>query len=165
MGFLTAQDSIPIADQLKPWLGTWEGPFKIYSNKGQVDSLSMSILIESNEEGDTLVWRTTFTQAERVIEKPYFLYAGDEENVFILDEDNSIQIPQYLLGSEMISYYSVMKSNYMVIYRLLDDENMIFSIVVLPEGDPIVTGGENEIPLVENHKVTMTQTAELKKIK
>lgn len=160
-----AQGSSSLKTKLGAWYGNWEGIFEIYTLEGRKDSLTMNLTIGSSGVEDTLIWNTSFVQGERVIEKPYKLYESEEPNVFVLDEGNTIDIPQYLLGNEIISFYAVMGSKYWVSYRILDKERMLFAIGVIPEEEGTKSGGEGEIPIVESFKIRMTQTAILNKKK
>ena len=92
------------------WFGKWEGTLEIFSGPNLVDSIPMTLEIDSLQSSQAIKYFITYGEGEDAL-RPYYLYAVDTANGhYRLDENNGIVIDMYVLGNQLVSHFEVMNS-------------------------------------------------------
>ncbi len=136
---LWAQDAHSFINQLT---GEWSGTLYIYTAAHQlVDSAHADIKIEgraSKALNDYWLWQTTYnsTQYGKIV-KDYRLLRDSVQFRYLLDENNGILLPAYLLGNSLTMRYDVSGQWYHVSYR--QEQDLLIYEVYYGSSKPIST--------------------------
>lgn len=167
---LSAQDNSSKAEltDLSAFFGEWKGELLILKTGDTLQKVPMTLKITHNHRQRNISWQTVFDGANQKVTKPYVVEAGDAPGSFLLDEGNSIKIPHYLNGSMFSGFYKVMGRYFMTENRLISENEMLFTITVIPEKPALISGNstkeDEEIPRVEAHEISTLQVARLEKV-
>jgi hypothetical protein len=152
---------------LNMFIGHWKGNLKIV-NMGEVLHIipcDLNIKPDSANQ-ESLIWSMSFHGEQGTIEKPYKLLSSEESGKFLLDEGNSIIIPEYFSENSLSNFYKVEENFYFVETTLLNANEIRFRISVISGQPELISGASNdsnEIPQVESHRIYTVQEAFLKK--
>lgn len=151
------------------WAGNWTGTLDIFSGKGKVQSVEMTIeihKIDTSKEG-----RYTFGLVYGSKEqdwRPYELVpVAPERGLWKVDEKNSIAMESYLYGPKLLCWFVVQGSRILCTYEKTGADTLVFEVLSGPEKEISSTGntkqGEEDIPEVRTYPFGVFQRALLRK--
>lgn len=112
------------------WLGYWEGDLKIMNKNGVNMELTMALDLKEMEYDSSYQWTLKYITEEKTDERKYLLKKGsDEENHWVVDEDNGIILDGYVLNNCLYVLFEVGNNRILTSYTL-DKEKMIFENLV-----------------------------------
>jgi hypothetical protein len=136
---------------LSKWTGVWEGKLYIYSNGEIKDSIQSILTIAETNNPHEFTWKTVYKAPDKDIVKDYKMIAQDSiPNMYIMDENNGIELKAYRFGNKLYSVFAVQGSLLTSLYELKDNE-LIFEIISGKELD--------ETENVTNYSVSFLQRA------
>ena len=151
------------------WAGNWTGTLDIFSAKGKVQSVEMTIeihKIDTSKEG-----RYTFGMVYGSKEqdwRPYELVpVAPERGLWKVDEKNSIAMESYLYGPKLLCWFVVQGNRILCTYEKTNADTMVFEVVSGAEKEISSTGnskqGDEEIPEVKTYPFGVFQRAVLRR--
>tara|TARA_R110000796_G_scaffold162592_1_gene279425 strand:- start:64856 stop:65368 length:513 start_codon:yes stop_codon:yes gene_type:complete len=144
----------------KSWEGEWRGKLEIYNEKGLQQSVEMGLNIISQSDS-SWKWQIIYGSGEQEQVRDYLLYKNETDpNQYVLDEQNSIQLYLSQVNQGLYSWFTVMQSELLVSYELIDGE-IHFETITTTESQSLTTGGEDNSPEVKAQKVRNIQKAVL----
>lgn len=149
------------------WLGRWKGEMVIYNGPEKVQSLPMQLHILPTDSINIFTYRIIYGVDTVSGDRPYLLKVIDPKlGKYLIDEQNSIVIDAFLLGSQLSSCFEV-EGN--LIFDILEKNNdNLYWKLISAGANPIRTTGnttfkEEAIPPVKAYPLRVLQTAELKR--
>ena len=147
----TAQQSFP-----EKCLGIWGGMMYIQAEGKTKDSVEVKLSITKTDKPDTYGWKTEYFSEKYPITKDYLMVVKDlEKGLYILDEQDGIELKNYLFNNKLYSVFEVNGNLLTGTYELLED-NLIFEIGF---GGKLDTTNQ-----VTNYSVTNLQRAVLQRV-
>ena len=147
------------------WLGHWSGDLNIYNKDGLNMELKVELELAPMSSDSLYPWSLRYISEERTDERNYYLKkGGQQENHWIVDENNSIYLDGYVLDNTFYVLFEVGNNRIQTSYRLSGD-NLIFENLASRVEKVDSSGGliidSIPIPLVNSFLVTNLQTATL----
>ena len=119
----TAQQSFP-----EKCLGIWQGMMYIQTEGRVKDSVEVKLSITKTDKPDTFGWKTEYFSEKYPVTKDYLMIARDlEKGLYILDEQDGIELKNYLFNDKLYSVFEVNGNLLTGTYELRED-NLIFEI-------------------------------------
>ncbi len=151
------------------WSGNWTGTLNIFSSKGKVQSVDMTIeihKIDTSTEGRYTFGIVYGSKTEDW--RPYeLLPVAPERGIWRIDEKNTIAMESYLYGPKFLCWFSVQGSRVLCTYEKTSDDTMVFEVISGTETAISITGNvtiaEEQIPEVKTFPFTVFQRAVLQK--
>lgn len=150
------------------WLGHWEGVVTLsFADNDRKREVNMSLDIADTDTAGQWSWTITYRDSSLNDVRPYTLIAQDSTyRHFILDENNSILLDQYLIGNHMMSRFAVDNTLLLASYYL-EGNQLINEIVTGPMDDPRMSGetlpDSINVENVRSYPLKVLQRAVLKK--
>jgi len=151
------------SDFPESWEGNWKGELTIYNSKSVEPSMKIPMELEIQPKNDS-VWKW---EIRYMTEKPdvrsYELIKDAKANSWKIDEKNGIILPQTFLENRMVSSFSLEKILLIASYWL-ENNRMNFEIIITNSEPETSTGlGNEDSPIVGNHKLNGYHRAVLTK--
>jgi len=151
------------------WAGNWTGTLEIFSGKGIVQSVEMTIeihKIDTSKEG-----RYTFGLvygSKQQDWRPYELVpVAPERGLWKVDEKNSIAMESFLYGPKLLCWFVVQGNRILCTYEKTNDTTMVFEVFSGSEKEISSTGNTQlsgeEIPEVKTYPFGVFQRAVLRR--
>jgi len=148
------------------WIGTWTGDLEIYKGLDLVNSIPMSLKIDTTAQSDRYAYFINYGMSPEGL-RPYYLHVVDSsKGQYILDEANGIRIEMYKLDNQLFSSFQVMGSLIQTVTHVAGD--VMHYTIYAGSSKPIsITGdtimGADTIPPVETYSMPQVQKAILKR--
>jgi hypothetical protein len=162
---LAAQTSDLFPDS---WAGIWKGKLEIYTAAGKVQELPMALEILPTDSSGTYHWRIIYGEDRETGLRDYLLKTLNADlGLYLLDEQNSIEIEAYYIGGKLFQQFAVANSLLFCTNELIGEDTLIWEIIVSPRQILRTTGGASEenpeFPEVDVFQLQTCQRALLKK--
>ena len=142
------------------YLGTWKGMLHIYPADAEVP---MSLRIGPALVKDSVYEYVLTYHGKTEDVRQYTIHTADrEKGLYRVDENNSIVLPERLLGRKLSSVFTVEGSTLMVTLELLAEE-IVFEVFSWSADAPETSGGKADVPVVHSYVAGGYQRAVLKK--
>lgn len=120
---VNAQQSFPAK-----CLGTWGGMMYLQTNGKVTDSVQVKLSITQTDKPDTFGWKTEYISEKFPMSKDYLMVVKDlEKGLYILDEQDGIELKNYLFGNKLYSVFEVNGNLLTASYELFE-EYLIFEV-------------------------------------
>lgn len=146
------QAASPMHSLLSEWIGTWNGEVQSQTPNGKVSTFQMELDIGQHSERNRLKWKLTYLGDQGRSERDYELIAEDlEAGRFTIDERNGIRIATSLIGTTLLSHFSIGGQTIWTRYELIKKEPsaILFELISAPSQSAITSqiGGQEVISL------------------
>jgi hypothetical protein len=109
-------------DFIRQCAGNWAGTMLIYQEGIISDSIPVTLEVEANEAVNTWKWKTVYHRKGDPVIKDYTLkLAEPQQNRYIIDEGDGIELDSYLSGNKLYSVFTVEDNLLTASYELLND--------------------------------------------
>lgn len=158
---LPGQGSFPYA-----WVGAWKGELLISDATGLQQQLPMELHILPLEDS-TFSWTIYYGEDRVAGKRDYRLRPVDRaRGVYLIDEQNSIGLESYLIGTTLYSRFEVM-GNLLTTMSELRGDTLFYNIIsgkmssVSETGNRVIDG--DTIPPVKTYPIQIQQRAYLRR--
>lgn len=139
-------------------IGIWKGTMMIYGRGILRDSVKVTLTVKKSEKPNEWMWRTEYHSEKMPMTKDYVLRLKDaEKNIYVTDENNGIELQDYLFGNKLYSVFETHGTYLTSSYELTNNE-LIFEVT---SGKRIDPNGQE----VTNYTVDNLQRVVLKRVK
>jgi hypothetical protein len=130
------------------FIGKWKGEIRITPYEGEEQRLPMEMYIAPREtEGR---WRWAIRYGTQPLRDYELRVLDAEKGRYEIDERNSITLPAWQTGGELISLFSLSGQLLTTRYRV-EGDRLHFEVLVTKTAPTAVTGGEGQVPAVGVH--------------
>lgn len=168
---ILALGSTPLAAQNEKtfpenWVGNWTGELEIYNARGLAQKLFMGLNIQPADSTGVFTYEITYGEGDTKQVRPYQLLTVDAATGhYRVDEGNSILLDAYYRGKVLVEIFSVMGSLIITTTEQVEEDVLLWQIVVGNLEMTSVTGGGEadgeEIPEVTSYPSPALQRARL----
>jgi hypothetical protein len=158
-----AQEKKTPADNFpKNWIGKWKGNLSWFQGLQERQGVPMELHILPADSTDQYTWRIIYGTTGKD-NRPYLLKPFNKERGhWLIDEQNSIVLDQFLLGNRFCGTFTVDGNTIMNCYELTGN-NLLVEFYNFQEQPIVITGGGDSIPKVKTYGMRSHQRAILKK--
>ena len=147
----------------KQWLGKWKGTLNWFQGLQIRQSIDMELHILPADSTDQYSWRIIYGNQQQD-NRPYLLKPFDKSRGhWLIDEQNSIILDQFLLGDRFCGSFTVEGNTIMNNYWLSGD-SLVVEFYNMQEKPIAVTGGrDSTVPRIKSYGMRSLQRAVLKR--
>lgn len=155
---IAPSDSFPIS-----WIGKWKGPMSWYQGLQERQGVQMELHILPADSADHYTWRIIYGTGGKD-NRPYILKPFNKtRGHWLIDEQNSIVLDQFLIGSRFCGTFTVEGNTIMNCYEKQGD-NLLVEFYNYQEKPIVITGGgDSSVPKVKTYGMRSFQRAILKR--
>lgn len=148
------------------WVGNWAGELEIYNARGLAQKLFMGLNIQPTDSAGVFTYEIIYGDGDSKQVRPYSLHTVDAATGhYRVDEGNSILLDAYYRGNVLVEIFSVMESLLMTTTEQIEEDVLLWQIVVGNLEATTVTGGGEadgeEMPEVTSYWAPTLQRARL----
>lgn len=161
---IMAQEKKTPADNFpKNWIGKWKGNLSWFQGLQERQGVPMELHILPADSTDHYTWRIIYGTGDKD-NRPYILKPFNKERGhWLIDEQNSIVLDQFLLGSRLCGTFTVQGNTILNCYEL-QGNNLLVEFYNYQEQPIVITGGgDSTLPKVKTYGMRSHQRAILKK--
>ena len=145
------------------WAGSWKGNLDASYPGGRMMTYAMELQIAQTDDPNAWTWQLIYGEGDKRQVRDYELQIVKAEfGEYLIDEKNSIIIPSSLAGNQLVCLYSVEDAIMTVRYERCSN-GIIFTLESYQFGNPVISGGDGEVPQVSSYPLTVVQHALLQK--
>ncbi len=159
-GFEAASAQQGAAAFPESWAGHWKGQLEVAPYEGEVKRLPMELTVAKKEQAGH--WRFAIQYGGQPLRDYELITEDRKKGRYRIDERNSIVLPAWYTGGELVSIFSLSGQLLTARYQRIGDE-IHFSILVTKTSPTSKTGGEGRVPVVGAHLPATYQRARLKR--
>ncbi|MBL7768480.1 MAG: hypothetical protein JNK20_05885 [Flavipsychrobacter sp.] len=145
------------------WIGKWKGNLAWFQGLQQRQGIQMELHILPGDSSDQYTWRIIYGTGGQD-NRPYILKPFNKERGhWLIDEQNSIVLDQFLIGSRFCGTFTVEGNTIMNCYELQGDSLLVEFYNYQEKPIVITGGGDSSVPKVKTYGMRSHQRAILKR--
>lgn len=147
------------SDFPKNWIGEWKGNMTWYQGLQERQAVPMELHILPSDSTDHYTWRLIYGTGGKD-NRPYILKPFNKERGhWLIDEQNSIVLDQFKLGSKLCGTFTVEGNTILNCYELVGD-SLLVEFYNFQEKPIVITGGgDSTLPKVKTYGMRSHQRA------